>query len=82
MAAYHGLHRLVPQDKPVDDLGVRVLAGICENLYGRQLYEAGAKLGPNLNPPRESEPERERPKSCTLNPPDPNPPPSTLNPQP
>ncbi|KAJ1481054.1 hypothetical protein T484DRAFT_2753306 [Baffinella frigidus] len=42
------IYKTAWQDKPVDDLGVRVLAGICENLYGRQLYEAGAKLAERM----------------------------------
>eukprot|EP00960_Hanusia_phi_P059466 764171-Hanusia_phi.AAC.14 len=44
IAAYHGLHRLIPQSEDLDDLAVPALAGICVNLYGRQLYDVGAKI--------------------------------------
>lgn len=48
MTAYHGLHRLIPKREDLDKRAVRVLAGICVNLYGRQLYEAGAKMAERI----------------------------------
>ena len=39
MAAYSGLHCVVPKDKPLDRAGARVMCGICHNLQGRQLYD-------------------------------------------
>ena len=59
--------------------------GICENLYGRKLYEAGAKLGLILNLPKFYT--LHTPTPSTLNPSptpsvfNPNPTPSILNPK-
>lgn len=44
MAAYNGLMVLVHEDGTLDERAVKVLAGICVNLYGRQQYEAGLKI--------------------------------------
>jgi hypothetical protein len=48
MAAYSGLHCVVPKDKPLDRAGARVMCGICHNLQGRQLYDTPPPLPPVL----------------------------------
>jgi hypothetical protein len=44
MAAYNGLMMVVCENGGLDDRAVKVLAGICINLYGRQQFETGWKM--------------------------------------
>jgi class 3 adenylate cyclase len=48
MSAYSGLQKRIPKSIILDDAAVQVLAGLCINLYGKNLFEVGYRVAQRI----------------------------------